>query len=41
MLRMSLSSEAAASLAAALTRAASTAGSFLPSNQTVLSALPP
>jgi hypothetical protein len=41
MLRRSLSSEAAASLITAFTRAASGAGSFRPSNQTVASALPP
>src|SRR5262245_55466516 len=41
MLRRSLSSEAAASLITALTRAASGTGSFRPSNQTVASAVPP
>ena len=41
VLRMSLSSDAAASLSAALTRATSRTGSLVPSNQIVASGLPP
>ena len=41
VLRMSLSSEANASLSTALTCATSLTGSFVPSNHTVASGLPP
>ena len=41
VLRMSLSSEANASLSTALTCAASLTGSFVPSNHTVASGVPP